>query len=96
MFCRLTQLWGRRSTFANTLFYANTQAFTDIVVGDNRLNYTTGYTTTAGWDACTGLGSPKGDELYKIFHVGSTFPKLNYGFRPTTGAVYPRKTTGVR
>jgi kumamolisin len=96
MFCRLTQLWGRRASFANTLFYANTQAFTDIVVGNNRNNQTTGYTTTAGWDACTGLGSPKGDELYKLFHVGSTFPKLNYGFRPTTGAVYPRKTTGVR
>jgi kumamolisin len=96
MLCRLTQLWGRRTSFANALFYENTQAFTDIVVGNNRNGYTTGYTTTAGWDACTGLGSPKGDEIYKLFHVGPTFPKLNYGFRPITGAVYPRKTTGVR
>ena len=96
MLCRLTQLWGRRTSFANTLFYANTQAFTDITVGNNRAGYTTGYTTTAGWDACTGLGSPKGDEIYKLFHTGSTYPKLNYGFRPVTGAVYPRKTTGVR
>jgi len=96
MLCRLTQLWGRRTSFANTLFYANTQAFTDITVGNNRAGYTTGYTTTAGWDACTGLGSPKGNEIYKLFHTGSTYPKLNYGFRPTSGAVYPRKTSGVR
>ena len=96
MLCRLTQLWGRRTSFANTLFYANTQAFTDITVGNNRNGLTTGYSATAGWDACTGLGSPKGDEIYKLFHVGNTFPKKNYGFRPTTGAVCPRKTTGVR
>jgi kumamolisin len=96
MFCRLTQLWGRRSTFANALFYANTQAFTDITVGNNRNDETTGYSTTVGWDACTGLGSPKGNEIYKLFHTGSTYPKLNYGFRPTSGAVYPRKTSGVR
>jgi kumamolisin len=95
MLCRLTQLWGRRTSFANTLFYANTQAFTDITVGNNRAGFATGYTTTAGWDACTGLGSPKGDEIYKLFHTGSTYPKLNYGFRPTTGAVYPRKATGA-
>ena len=78
MLCRLTQLWGRRTSFANTLFYANTQAFTDIVLGNNRAGYTTGYTTTAGWDACTGLGSPKGDELYKLFHV-----KLNENKKET-------------
>ena len=28
-------------------------------------------------------------------HVGSTFPKLNYGFRPLIGAVYPRNATGA-
>jgi len=96
MITRLTQLWGRRPSFANSLFYSNTQAFTDIILGNNRNGYTTGYTTTVGWDAATGLGSPKGAELYKLFHTGSTFPKQNYGFRSTTGQVYPRRTTGVR
>ena len=96
MITRLTQLWGRRPSFANSLFYSNTQAFTDITLGNNRNGYTTGYATTVGWDAATGLGSPKGAELYKLFHTGSTFPKQNYGFRSTTGQVYPRRTTGVR
>jgi len=70
--------------------------FNDITSGDNRDGYTTGYTTTTGWDAVTGLGTPKVDQIYKYFHTGSTFPKQNYGFRPTSGPSYPRKTTGVR
>lgn len=96
MITRLTQLWGKRTSFANSLFYSNTQAFTDITLGNNRNGYTTGYTTTTGWDAATGLGSPKGAELYKLFHTGSTFPKQNYGFRPTAGPTYPRRTTVTR
>ena len=97
MVTRLTQLWGKRMSFANTLFYSNTSCFTDIILGDNRVVSTaSGYATTIGWDAATGLGSPKSDQIYKLLHTGSTFPKANYGFRPIAGPAYPRQTTGVR
>ena len=96
MITRLNTLLGKRIGFANSIFYANPTAFNDIVIGDNRDGYATGYTTTVGWDAATGLGSPIGSAIYKLFNTGSTFPKLNYGFRPLTGAVYPRMISGVR
>jgi hypothetical protein len=92
MVTRLTQLWGKRTSFANTLFYSNPDCFTDIVLGDNRATTATnGYTTTAGWDAATGLGSPKGDKIYQLLHTGATYPRSNYGFKPTSGPSYPRK-----
>lgn len=98
MMARLNQLTGRRLGFVNSDWYAaQATAFNDITTGLNTLSSaTTGYSATASWDACTGLGSPKGDALYKLYKTGSTFPKLNYGFRPTTGQTYPRKYTGVR
>jgi len=97
MVTRLTQLWGTRMSFANTLFYSNPSCFTDVILGDNRSPSTaSGYTSTIGWDAATGLGSPKCDLIYQLLHTGSTFPKTNYGFRPTAGPAYPRQTTGVR
>jgi kumamolisin len=92
---RITALLGTRVPFNMTTWYSNSSMFTDTTSGDNRNGYTTGYTTTAGWDAATGLGSPKVDQIYKYFHTGSTFPKQNYGFR-TTGPIYPRNTTGAR
>ena len=93
---RLTALLGTRVPFNMATWYSNPSMFTDTTSGDNRNGYTTGYAATAGWDAATGLGSPKVDQIYKYFHVGSTFPKTNYGFRAATGQVYPRRTTGVR
>ena len=95
IWARLNQQLGQRIPFNMTTWYSNASLFNDIVSGDNRDGYTTGYITTAGWDPVTGLGSPKVDQIYKYFHTGSTFPKQNYGFR-TTGPVYPRKTTGAR
>jgi len=97
MWARLNAQLGYRIPFNMTTWYSNRALlFNDIISGDNRNGLTTGYTTTAGWDAVTGLGTPKADQIYKYFHTGSTFPKQNYGFRPTTGFAYPRKTTGVR
>ena len=93
---RLTTLLGTRVPFNMSTWYGNPSMFTDTISGDNMNNLTTGYATTTGWDAVTGLGSPKVDQIYKYFHTGSTFPKQNYGIRPTSGSVYPRKTTGVR
>jgi kumamolisin len=42
--------------------YAATGAFRDITSGDNRSG-SVGYAAGAGWDPCTGLGSPIGDGL---------------------------------
>lgn len=38
-------------------------ALRDIVDGDNGVNKVRGYSAKAGWDACTGLGSPRGTKL---------------------------------
>jgi len=94
MVARLNQLTGNRLGFANTFFYANPSAFTDITSGENAV-YVNGYKTTSGWDAVTGLGVPIGTTLYKLMHTGSTFPKQNFGFRGT-GPTYPRITQGAR
>jgi kumamolisin len=100
LWVRLNTLLGTRIPFNMTTWYTNrTTMFNDITSGDNVLSangYTNGYTTTSGWDAVTGLGSPKADQIYKYFHTGTTFPKLNYGARPATGVAYPRRTTGAR
>jgi len=97
IWARLSQQLGKRIPFDMSIWYSNRALlFNDITSGDNRNGLTTGYTTTAGWDPVTGLGTPKVDQIYKYFHTGQTFPKQNYGVRPTTGAVYPRKTTGIR
>jgi hypothetical protein len=39
------------------------KALRDITVGDNGVNSVTGYHAKAGWDPCTGLGSPHGKNL---------------------------------
>jgi tripeptidyl-peptidase-1 len=49
---------GKKSLgFLNQIFYKNPQLFTDITLGN------TGWPAAAGWDATTGLGSPKFQEL---------------------------------
>ena len=93
---RLTALTGKRLGFLNTLFYNNINIFRDVTSGNNACPLSTGYSARAGWDACTGWGSIVGTSLYQLLHVGTTYPKQNYGFRPSTGSAYPRKTTGAR
>ena len=46
---------GRDVGFVNPTLYAATSAFHDITKGTNG-----GFSAKAGWDACTGLGSPIG------------------------------------
>ena len=53
--------------FANSVFYANSSAFNDITSGNNACPASVGYSATAGWDACTGLGSPIGTALAALF-----------------------------
>jgi kumamolisin len=51
---------GKPRGFVNTFLYANPGAFSDITEGSNGYFY-----ATAGWDACTGLGRPRGWQVVK-------------------------------
>ncbi len=42
---------------------SSTNALRDITDGDNGVNKVPGYKAKPGWDACTGLGSPNGENL---------------------------------
>jgi kumamolisin len=57
LIARINQKIGRRAGFANAKLYAHDQQ-RDITEGDNGA-----YSADAGWDACTGLGSPNGAEV---------------------------------
>jgi kumamolisin len=62
----LNQALGKPVGFLNPFLYANAgQAlFTDVTKGDNGIRRTVnGYAAGVGWDACTGLGAPKGQAI---------------------------------
>ena len=46
----------------NPLLYANPALFRPITDGNNRIDGV-GYDAGPGWNACTGLGVPKGSEI---------------------------------
>jgi kumamolisin len=48
---------GKPLGFLHSTLYANGSAFRDVTSGDNKSG-SIGYTAGAGWDPCTGLGSP--------------------------------------
>lgn len=50
----------------HTLLYGNPTALRDITSGNNKSG-AIGFEAKKGWDACTGLGSPVGSELQKVF-----------------------------
>merc|ERR1719203_921727 len=54
--------------FVNPLFYQNADAFTDITQGSNAIgqNAKSGWKCTEGWDAATGLGTPKFTNLQSV------------------------------
>jgi kumamolisin len=59
---RLNQQAAKPLGFINATLYENASAFNDITSGNNGA-----YTAGPGWDACTGLGSPKGAALGAVF-----------------------------
>merc|ERR1711939_564028 len=54
--------------FVNPLFYQNADAFNDITKGSNAIgeNAQSGWKCTEGWDAATGLGTPKFTQLQTV------------------------------
>ncbi|GAB2988210.1 S53 family peptidase [Amycolatopsis acidiphila] len=71
LICRLAQGAGRRFGLIHTQLYQGAQpgrpqpGFRDITDGDNGA-----YQAAAGWDACTGLGSPDGAALLRALTAG--------------------------
>jgi kumamolisin len=53
---------GRPVGLINPLLYANPDLFRQILTGDNRVDGI-GYDAGAGWNACSGLGAPRGAEM---------------------------------
>ena len=51
---------------AHALLYGNPGVCRDVVDGDNK-DSGIGYAAGPGWDACTGLGSPDGARLLRLF-----------------------------
>merc|ERR1711948_112220 len=65
----LTASAGKKTLgFANPLFYQNPDAFNDITKGTNAIgeNAQSGWKCTEGWDAATGLGTPKFTSLQSV------------------------------
>jgi kumamolisin len=68
LLCRIAQVNGRRLGLVQPRLYAGATpghpvpGLRDITVGDNG-----GYQARAGWDACTGLGTPNGAALIARF-----------------------------
>jgi len=58
----INSVGGRKIGFINDVLYANPQIFRDVTAGSNA-----GYRARPGWDACTGLGSPDGMKLARLF-----------------------------
>ena len=73
LIARINQQLGRRVGFINPKIYAlpaGSPAFHDITTGNNRVSagqdQEIGYDANAGWDPCTGLGTPDGVELARV------------------------------
>jgi kumamolisin len=69
----INAIGGVRLGFINPDLYrtaATSGAFRDITQGNNGVPGVTGYPARPGWDACTGLGTPRGKALLRSLGVG--------------------------
>ena len=78
LIARINQKLNGRVGFVNPQLYAlaaNSGAFHDITVGDNRVSFqqfnNVGYDAGQGWDPASGLGSPDGTVLSNLLKVGT-------------------------
>jgi kumamolisin len=61
LIARLNQLSAKSAGLMNPRLYQAPKAFRDITSGNNG-----DFTAVAGWDACTGMGSPNGAALRTV------------------------------
>jgi kumamolisin len=59
---RINQLAGKPAGYIQPQIYQNPRAFRDITEGNNG-----DFFASTGWDACTGLGSPDGQQIADLF-----------------------------
>ena len=64
LIARINALAGRPAGFVNPALYRQPAALRDITQGNNG-----GFSASAGWDACTGLGSPDGTKVAAITNL---------------------------
>ena len=62
LLARINQLAGKPVGYLHPVLYQNPSALRDITHGNNGDFY-----ASVGWDACTGLGSPNGQAVAKLF-----------------------------
>ena len=67
LFALIAEAAGKGVGQPHAALYAHAAAFHDVTAGDNRSG-AIGYDARPGWDACTGLGTPKGVEVLKTFN----------------------------
>ena len=65
LLARINELAGKPVGYIQPLLYKSPGALRDITQGNNGDFY-----ASAGWDACTGLGSPNGQEVAGVFTSG--------------------------
>jgi kumamolisin len=66
LFALVNEAAGKPVGQPHATLYANPSAFNDVVSGNNKSNGI-GYTAGPGWDACTGLGTPRGAAVAGLF-----------------------------
>ena len=71
LFALINASVGRPSGQPHAVLYANPGVFRDTTSGNN-ISDGIGYDASAGWDACTGLGSPKGAMVAALFPAQTT------------------------
>ena len=67
LIARINSAKGSPIGFINPQIYAATSSLNDIRTGNNG-----SYAAAAGWDACTGLGSPDGTKIAALFEKNTT------------------------
>ena len=64
LIARINGIDGTSAGYINPKLYATPSALSDITAGNNGA-----FSASAGWDACTGLGSPNGAAVADAFEI---------------------------
>jgi kumamolisin len=66
LFALVNEAAGKAVGQPHTILYGHASAFNDVTSGDNKVD-DVGYSAGPGWDACTGLGTPRGQAIANSF-----------------------------